>query len=169
MAKRSQLAVGQEWAYSNKRQHQHSAWGGHYKATIESVEPYKANRYGSNIRPSGEGLGVLVSVEEKWRGEIRKTQKVIQLSQLWKPWAEYEVERAEYLGQYKINEEKAKIAKAEKEKFQQEVYRPALKEFFQAIKPFTGEKYVSGYTRIEELPIEVLQAVTKAIQEKAVA
>lgn len=168
MAKRSQLAVGQEWAYSNKRQHQHSAWGGHYKVTIESVEPYKANRYGSNIRPSGEGLGVLVSIEERWQGEIRKTKKVIQLSQLWKPWAEYQIEHAEYKGQWEISQEKAKIAKAEREKYQEEVFKPAFHEFIRAIEQVSGVK-VWGGQELKELPIEVLQAVTKAIQEKAVA
>ena len=169
MAKRSQLAVGQEWAYGRGRQHEHSAWGSHYKVVIESVEPFKASRYGGNIRQTGEGLGVLVSVHEKYQGETRVSQKVVQLSQLWKPWAEYEVEHAEYKVQYEINQAKAKVAKAEREKFQQEVYQPALKEFFKVIKPFAGEKYISGYTRIEELPIEVLQGIVKLAQEKAVA
>lgn len=168
MAKRSQLAVGQEWAYSNKRQHQHSAWGGHYKATIESVEPYKANRYGSNIRPSGEGLGVLVSVEERWQGEIRKTQKVIQLSQLWKPWAEYEIGQAEYKAQWEIAQAEAKVARAEREKYHEEVFKPAFHEFIRAIEQVSGVK-VWGGQELKELPVEVLQAVTKAIQEKAVA
>ena len=169
MAKRSQLAVGQEWAYSNKRQHEHKFYGGYYKVVIESLEPYKASRYGGNIRQTGEGLGVLVSVHEKWQGEPRVTQKVVQLSQLWKPWAEYEVGQAEYKVQWEINQAKAKVAKAEREKFQQEVYEPALKEFVKAIAPYAPNKYISGWTRIEELPVEALQALTKVIQEKAVA
>jgi hypothetical protein len=91
------------------------------------------------------------------------------LSQLWKPWAEYEVAQAEYLVQYKISQEKAKVAKAEGEKYKQEVYNPAYKEFIKLIAELSGGKYVSGWTRIEELPIEVLQGVVKLAQEKAVA
>ena len=164
MAKRSQLAVGQEWAYSNKRQHEYTSWGSHYKATIVALEPYEKS-YGGKIWQTAKGNGVLVEVE----GYNGKVQKVLQLSQLWIPWAEDEVGNAEYQVQYKINEEKAKVAKAEKQKFQQEVYLPALREFVKVLEPYAPNKYISGWTRIEELPVEVLQAVTKAIQEKAVA
>ena len=167
MAKRSQLAVGQEWAYQRSRSHQHSAWGSHYKVVIESVEPHEQNRFGIHKRSSG--LGVLVSVHEKYQGEPRVFQKVVQLSQLWKPWAEYEVEHAEYKAQYQIAQEEAKVAKAKREKFQEEVYRPALKEFLKAIEPFSGGKYIGSWTKIEELPVEVLQAVAQLAKEKAVA
>ena len=169
MAKRSQLEVGQEWAYHRERKHEHRFYGGYYKVVIESVEPHEQSRYGGRISKSGSGLGVLVSIHEHWQGEPRVYQKVVQLSQLWKPWAEYQVAQAEYEVQYKISEEKAKIAKAEKEKFQREVYQPALREFLKAIEPFSGGKYVSGWTRIEELPVEVLQAVAQLAKEKAVA
>lgn len=169
MAKRSQLAVGQEWAYHRERKHEHKFYGGYYKVVIESVEPHEQSRYGGRISKTGSGLGVLVSVHERYHGEPRVYQKVVQLSQLWKPWAEYQVAQAEYEVQYKISEEKAKIAKAEREKFQQEVYQPALREFLKAIEPFSGGKYVSGWTRIEELPVEVLQAVAQLAKEKAVA
>jgi len=169
MAKRHQLEVGQEWAYHRERKHGHSAYGGYYKVVIESIEPHEQSRYGGGIRKISSGLGVLVSVHEKWHGEPRVHQKVVQLSQLWKPWSEYEVAQAEYQVQYKISEEKAKVAKAEREKFQQEVYKPALKEFLQAIESISGGKYVSGWTRIEELPVEVLQAVAQLAKEKAVA
>ena len=169
MAKRSQLAVGQEWAYHRERKHEHKFYGGYYKVVIESVEPHEQSRYGGRISKTGSGLGVLVSVHERYHGEPRVYQKVVQLSQLWKPWAEYQVAQAEYEVQYKISEEKAKIAKAERQKFQQEVYQPALREFLKAIEPFSGGKYVSGWTRIEELPVEVLQAVAQLAKEKAVA
>jgi hypothetical protein len=169
MAKRSQLEVGQEWAYHRERKHEHRFYGGYYKVVIESVEPHEQRSYSGSISKSGSGLGVLVSIHEHWQGEPRVYQKVVQLSQLWKPWAEYQVAQAEYEVQYKISEEKAKIAKAEREKFQQEVYKPALREFLNAIEPFSGGKYVSGWTRIEELPVEVLQAVARLAQEKAVA
>jgi hypothetical protein len=164
MAKRSQLAVGQEWAYSNKRQHEYTAWGSHYKATIVAVEPHEQS-YGGRISKTAKGNGILVEVQ----GYNGTVQKVLQLSQLWIPWAEYEVGNAEYQVQYKINQEKAKIAKAEREKFQKEVYQPALREFVKLIEPLAPNKYISGWTRIEELPVEVLEALTKAIQEKAVA
>ena len=160
MAKRSQIEVGQEWAYQRSRQHEHTAWGGHEKVIIVAVEPYDKG-YSKNYQVK-KGNGVLVKVGSGY-------ERVVQLSQLWKPWAEYEVAQAEFEVQYKISQEKAKIAKAEREKFNQEVYQPALKEFLKAIEPFSGGKYVSGWTRIEELPVEVLQAVAQLAKEKAVA
>jgi len=163
MAKRSQLAVGQEWAYSNSRQHEYTTWGSHYKATIVAVEPYEKT-YGGKFWQTAKGNGVLVEV----RGYGGKVQKVLQLSQLWIPWAEYEVGLVEYKAQWEIAQAKAKVAQAEREKFQQEVYLPALKEFQKAIEQISG-KYVGIYETVGQLPVEVLQAVTKAIQEKAVA
>lgn len=160
MAKRGQLAVGQEWAYQRSRTHEYQSWGGHKKVTIVAVEPYEKG-YSKNY-PTGKGNGVLVRSEQGW-------EFVVQLSQLWQPWAEYEVGQAEYEVQWKITQEKAKVARAEREKFQQEVYQPALKEFVKAIAPYAPNQYISGWTRIEELPVEALQALTKVIQEKAVA
>ena len=96
-------------------------------------------------------------------------ERVVQLSQLWKPWAEYEVAQAEYQAQWKITQAKAEVIKAEKEKFKQEVFNPALRELFQAIKPLAGGTYISGWTRFEELPIEVIQGITEALKEKAAA
>jgi len=162
MAKRSQLAVGQEWAYSNKRQHEYTAWGNHYKATIVAVEPYEKG-FSRNYQTQ-KGNGVLVEVQ----GYGGKVQKVLQLSQLWIPWAEYEVGLVEYKAQWEILQAKAKVAQAEREKFQKEVYLPALREFQKAIEQISG-KYVGTYETVGQLPIEVLQAVTQAIQEKAVA
>jgi hypothetical protein len=163
MAKRSQIAVGQEWAYQRGRTHEYTAWGGHSKATIVAVEPYERG-YSQNYQVK-KGNGVLIEVESA----NGKYQKVVQLSQLWKLWAEYEVGQAEYKVQYEINQAKAKVAKAEQEKFQKEIYQPALREFVKVLEPYAPNKYISGWTRIEELPVEVLQAVVKLAQEKAVA
>ena len=160
MAKRSQIAVGQEWAYQRGRQHEYTAWGAHEKAIIVAVEPYEKG-YSKNYQVK-KGNGVLIKVGSGY-------ERVVQLSQLWKPWAEYEIGQAEYKAQWEITQAKYAVIKAEKEKFQKEVFNPALKEFFQVIKPFAGESYVSGWTRLEELPIEVIQAITEAIKEKAVA
>ena len=159
MAKRSQIAVGQEWAYQRSRHHEHTAWGGHEKAIIVAVEPYEKG-YSKNYQVQ-KGNGVLIKVGSGY-------ERVVQLSQLWKPWDEYEVGQVEYKAQYEIAQKKAAIAKAEREKFQQEVFQPAYKEFKKVIEAVTG-RYVSDYTRIEELPIEVIQAITEAIKEKAVA
>ena len=160
MAKRSQIAVGQEWAYQRGRNHEHTPWGGHEKAVIVAVEPYEKG-YSKNYQVK-KGNGVLIKVGSGY-------ERVVQLSQLWKPWAEYEVAQAEYQAQWKITQAKAEVIKAEKEKFKQEVFNPALRELFQAIKPFAGGTYISGWTRIEELPIEVIQAITEGLKEKAVA
>ena len=160
MAKRSQIAVGQEWAYQRCRQHEYTPWGAYKKAIIVAVEPYERG-YSKNYQTQ-KGNGVLVKFESGH-------EQVVQLSQLWKPWAEYEIGQAEYKAQWEISQAKAKIAKAERQKFQEEVYFPALRQFIQTIKPFAGNSYVSGSIRIEELPVEVLVAVTEALKEKAVA
>ena len=111
----------------------------------------------------------MVKVGTRWANQTETTwtKKVVQLSQLFIPWAEYEVQRAEYEAQRKVANEKAAIAKAEKKKFQQEVYKPAYKEFIQAVEAISGQR-LSGYTEVRELPIEVIQAITEAIKEKAV-
>ncbi len=168
MAQRSQLVVGQEWAYQRGRNHEHTAWGGHEKAVIVAVEPYEQSKYRGEIFQRATGNGVKVEIQTYWAGNPQKITKVVQLSQLWKPWAEYEVGQVEYKAQYEIAQKKAAIAKAEREKFQREVYQPAYREFKKVLEAVTG-KYVSDYTRVEELPIEVIQAITEAIKEKAVA
>ena len=159
MAKRSQIEVGQEWAYQRSRQHEHTAWGGYEKVIIVAVEPYEKG-YSKNYQVK-KGNGVLVKVGSGY-------ERVVQLSQLWKPWAEYEIGQAEYKAQWEITQKKAAIAKAEREKFHQEVFQPAYREFKKVIEAVTG-RYVSDYTRVEELPIEVIQAITEALKEKAVA
>ena len=102
----------------------------------------------------------------RWNDE--KYQKVVQLSQLWKLWSEFQVERAEYDAAKVISDAAAKIARAEREKFNEEVYQPALREFREVLQQISG-KYVSNYDRVEQLPIEVLQAVVKAIRVEQVA
>lgn len=170
MAKRSQIAVGQEWAYKKSRSH-YIGYSGYEKVTIEAIEPHEQSKYRGEIFQRSTGNGVKVKYEVQWYGETesRSISKVVQLSQLFIPWAEYEVQRAEYEAAEKIRTAKAKVEKAKREKFQQEVFNPALSQLLKAIKPFAGEEYVSGWTRLEELPIEVIQAVTEAIKEKAVA
>lgn len=163
MAKRSELKVGQEWAYGRQRSHY---IGEHYsKVIIEEVEPHKQYRYGE-IQKTTKGLGVKVKLQVGWGTEWRS--RVIQLSQLWIPWAEYEVQKKAYTAQREIDEKKAQVLRAKRQEFQEKEYRPALKEFQKVIEAITG-KYVSDYTRIEELPIEVIKAITEAIKEKAVA
>lgn len=163
MAKRSQLQVGQEWAYSNKRQHEYSAWThNHYKATIVAIEPYKKS-YGGKIWKTAKGNGVLVEVQ----GYNGKFQKVLQLSQLWIPWAEYEVGLVEYKAELEIAQAQARVERAKQQKFEQEIYAPALREFQKAIQQISG-KYVGDYERVGQLPIEVLQAVTQLAKEREV-
>lgn len=165
MAKRSELKVGQEWAYGRTRSHY---IGGYYeKVTIAAVEPAKQWRYGE-IAKTGSGLGVHVQVHETFQGEPRIREKVVQLSQLFIPWAEYETQKAEYKVQQEIAQRKAAIAKAEREEFQQKVYQPAFKEFVQAVEAISGKR-IYGYETVEKLPIEVIQAITEAVKEKAVA
>jgi hypothetical protein len=154
MAKKSQIAVGQEWACGRRRgkRRRHYIGGYYNKVTIVWI--------------ALRGSGVQVQYHELDQGETRIIDTIVQLSQLFMPWAEYEVKRAEYVEAEKIREEKAKIAEAKREKFKEEVFNPALKEFFAVIKPFAGNKYVDGWTKIEELPVGVLVAVTEAMKEK---
>lgn len=169
MAKRSQIAVGQEWAFNRSRSHYIGNYG-YKKVIIEAIEPHEQNRWSGQIHKVESGLGVLVKVGARWgnQTETTWTKMVVQLSQLFIPWAEYEVQRAEYEAQRKIAEKKNAIEKAEREKFKEEVYQPAYKEFINAVEAISGKR-LSGYTEVQELPIEVIQAITEAIKEKAVA
>lgn len=168
MAKRGQLVVGQEWAYNRSRSHYIGNYG-YEKVIIEAVEPHEQWRYGE-ISQVKKGLGVKVKVQVRYGYEEqpRWISKVVQLSQLWIPWAEYEVQYAEHKVQQEIAQKKAAIAKAEREEFQEKVYQPAYKEFIEAVEAISGKR-LSGYTEVKELPIEVIQAITEAIKEKAVA
>jgi len=168
MAKRNQLVVGQEWAYNRSRSHYIGNYG-YEKVVIEAVEPHEQWRYGE-IAQRGTGLGVKVKVAVRYgyETELRWISKVVQLSQLFIPWAEYEVQRAEYEAQQKIAQNKAAIAKAERQEFQEKVYQPAYKEFIEAVEAISGHR-LSGYTEVRELPIEVLKAITELAKEKAVA
>jgi hypothetical protein len=158
MAKRIELAIGQEWAFIRTRGAEIGDYGFH-KVVIASVEHYEKGTYQS--RKVSKGQGVLVKTDGGY-------EKVVQLSQLFKPWAEFEVEKAEYEAQRKIWLAKAAIEKAEREKFDAEVYRPALQEFQSVINQYSG-KYVSEWDRVGQLPIEVLQAIVQAIKVDKVA
>jgi hypothetical protein len=158
MAKRIEIAIGQEWAFNRSRGAEIDDYG-FQKVTIASVEHYQKGTYQSY--KVSKGQGVLVTTDGGY-------EKVVQLSQLFKPWAEFVVEKAEYTEQRKIWLAKAAIEKAEREKFDAEVYRPALHEFHAVIKEYSGE-YVSEYDRVNQLPIEVLQAIVRAIKTQKVA
>lgn len=166
MAKRSQIAVGQEWAFNRSRQVSVGDYG-FEKVIIKDVVPYSGSRWGGVRGKTASGQGVLVSKNNRWNGEDNWQDSVIQLSQLFKPWGEFEVERAAYDAQKKINEAAWAIKKAENEKYRQEVYVPALKEFLDAVQAVSGKR-LSSYDEIGKLPIEVLQAIAQAIKVEQV-
>lgn len=166
MAKRNQLEVGQQWAFSSKRGHNISKYGNYDMATIVSVEPHDQSRYSSRISKASSGNGVLVSITYRYQGIESIRQEVIQLSELFMLWSEFvPAMEAEKIRQ-KAAWEARKVREAEQEKFRAEVYAPALREFQDAIKATTGE-YVSQFDRISGLPIEVLQAITNALKVNA--
>ena len=167
MAKRNELEVGQEWAYKNTRNHQFNDYGvSHEKATILSVEKWKCNKWGGEARQLDSGTGVLVEVTSKWQGKEVKMQKVVQLGFLWMPWNEYEVGQKNHLVEMEKERAIRDERRKEHEKFQSEIYKPALKEFQDAIEAVTG-KYIASHKTIDQLPIEVLQAITNAMKVSA--
>lgn len=168
MAKRSELEVGQEWAYAGSRNHR---YGERYKKVkILSVEPYRASRYGKY--PEGlalGGQGVLVEItEHAYGGGTRQEQRVYQLSQLWQPWSDYEVGKAEWDKQEAIRRAKKEQAEAEAERFREEQYLPAYGAFIKAVEQATGKR-LNSWDRVGEMPIEVLRVVTEALKVKGVA
>lgn len=166
MAKRNQLEVGQQWAFSSSRGHDISKYLDYKMATIVSVEPHDQSRYSSRISKASGGNGVLVSITTNYSGEEWTRQEVIQLSELFMLWSEFvPAMEAEKIRQ-KAAWEAREIREAEQAKFHSEVYAPALREFQNAIKATTGE-YVSQYDRISALPLEVLQAITNALKVNA--
>ena len=165
MAKRIQLEIGQEWAYNRSRQ----VFVGDYgfeKVIIKDVVPYEQSRWGGSRRKTNSGQGVLVSKRTYWSGEESWSDDVVQLSQLHYQWSEFEVARSEYEAKKKISDAAREVEKAKQEKFRQEVYVPALKEFVEAVQAVSGKR-VSSYDEIGKLPVEVLQAITNSIKVSA--
>lgn len=171
MAKRTELAVGQVWAFNRSRQvavgHDSYGWE---KVTILSTTPAKKwNRYSSQWVETSTGQGVLVEYTERFRGDESTKQKVVQLSQLHMTWDKYETELVEYKAQQEIANAKAAIAKAEKEKFMLETYNPALAELRKTIKDATGQDFTdyikdARYARSwEVLPIEVINFLNEKL------
>lgn len=166
MAKRNQLEVGQQWAFSSSRGHDISKYGLYDMATIVSVEPHEQARYSSRISKVSGGNGVLVSIIYRYQGIESIRQKVIQLSELFMLWSEFvPAMEAEKIRQ-KAAWEARQVREAEQRKFNAEVYAPALREFLDAIQTINGQ-YVGSYKRIDQLPIEVLQAITNALKVNA--
>ena len=164
MAKRNQLKVGQQWAYSNKRNHDISRTWGFGMVTIKAVEPYEKSYNG--VRPTERGNGVLVEINEMVYGEARTRTGIIQLSNLFMLWSEFvPAMEAEKIRQEAAQEARV-VREAEQRKFNSEVYLPALREFQDVIQAING-KYVGSHKRIDELPIEVLQAITNALKVNA--
>jgi hypothetical protein len=155
MAKRNQLVKGQEWAYQRSRSHYIGDW--FTKVIIEEVEPYEKGYNGP--RKSGSGSGVWIK-----SAEARYVPSVIQLSQLFIPWSEYEVQRAEYEAKKKISDAESAIRNAERKKYQEEVFAPAVKEFQRVVQDGTG-KWVSSWD-VEKFPIEVIQFVIESAKKK---
>lgn len=175
MAKRTELAVGQVWAYNRSRQVRIGQYGyGWEKVTIVSTTPAKKwNRYSSQWVETSTGQGVLVEYTERRNGIPTTSQKIVQLSQLHMMWDKYETELAEYNAQREIAEAKVAIAKAEKETFMAETYNPALAELRKTIKDATGKDFTdyikdARYAHSwEVLPIEVINFLNQALTEKA--
>ena len=168
MAKRTELAVGQVWAYNRSRQVQVGHYGyGWEKVTIVATTPAKKwNRYSSQWVETSTGQGVLVEYTERAYGVESTRQKVVQLSQLHMTWDKYETELAEYNAQREISQAKAKIAKAEKEKFMEETYNPAKAQLRNTIKEATGvdfTHYLNSYGYYTELPIEVINFLNEKL------
>lgn len=165
MAKRSQIAVGQKWAFNRSRQVSVGDYG-FETVIIKSVEAYEKGY--SGVRKSNSGQGVLVSKNSRHYGEDNWIDSVVQLSQLFKLWSEYEVE----LEAYKIKkagwDAQAAVAKAEREKYQKEIYQPAFREF-QDVVSKVSNKYIGSYSRVEELPVEILQLVIESYKAKEAA
>jgi len=156
MAKRSQLEVGQEWAYQRSREHEYQVWGNRYeKVTIVAVEPYEKS-YSGGYKTS-KGNGVLVKFESRY-------EEVVQLSQLWKPWAEYLVGYSEYKAKWEISRAEEKVKEAKREKYRQEIYEPAMREFILAVEKISGQR-VESYYKVEQFPVEVFQSITEVIKQ----
>lgn len=161
MAKRNQLEVGQQWAQSSRRNHHISKHFFYDMVTILSVEPYEKT-YRGQYEKASKGNGVLISRTTRQWGEERTFHEIVQLSELFMIWPEFEIAREAQ----KIVEKEQEQAQKNRELWEKEVYYPALREFQDAIKSTTG-RYISEYDRVGKLPLEVLQAITEALKVSA--
>lgn len=165
MAKRAELTVGSEWAYSRSRNPRMGKYNFN-KVVIVATEPMKWSRGASDFIKT-TGLGVLVEMHTMYMGKPEVRREVVQLSQLHYTWSDFETKLAEYEVAREASEKRSAIAKAEKEKFMAETYNPAMAQLRTAIKEATNVDITSylgnTYSWNKELPIEVINFLNEKI------
>ena len=177
MAKRKDLEVGQEWAWTSTRDHRYAD-----KVIVIDTAPHEESthwRKENTIHKVAHGKGVLVQQtvrteerQEREDGEVvwaygtKEVQRVALLQHLVMPWAEY------------VKEEEAK-AKAnarrneyedQQRQYKREIHDPAVAELLKVllkvakeVKPNTWQ--INDYGRIRELDTEVIKHLTEILQK----
>jgi hypothetical protein len=177
MAKRKDLEVGQEWAWTSTRDHRYAS-----KVVILDTAPHQEVthwRRANTIQKTEIGKGVLVQKtvrseerQEREDGEVvwtygtKEVQHVALLQHLVMPWAKYvkeseakdasEARRREYEEQQRL--------------YKQTIHEPALATLLKIllkvareVKPNTWQIY--DYSRIRELDTEVVKHLTEILHK----
>jgi inosine-uridine nucleoside N-ribohydrolase len=98
----------------------------------------------------------LVKIVSRWQGELRERTDVVQLSTLV---GDYAAEVARRQALY-VAEQKRRADWEVEKAAADAIRRPALAAMMTEIKAI---KYVSDYTELGKLPLEVIEAITKAL------
>ena len=177
MAKRKDLQVGQEWAWTSTRDHRYAD-----KVVILDTAPHEESthwRKPNTIHKTEIGKGVLVQKtvrteerQEREDGEVvwtygtKEVQRVALLQHLVMPWAEY------------VKEEEAKAkANARRQEYEEQqrlykqtIHEPAVSQLLKIllkvakeVKPNTWQIY--DHSRIRELDTEVVKHLTEILQK----
>lgn len=155
--KRTELVVGAELAYQRRTNGTDSTFDIE-KAVVLATEPHE-NRYrGRELRPVSKGNGVLVKIERRMFGEMKWYTEVVQLSTLVGNYTAEIARREALSAAEKVRREQWEAQKAA----HHAEFDPALQAMMAQIKGTTG-KYVSDYTELRKLPLEVVQAITAAL------
>jgi hypothetical protein len=155
--KRTELVVGAELAYQRRTSAADSTYGIE-KAVVLAVEPHEKGYRGREARPVSNGNGVLVSISTRFLGRPDVRTEVVQLSTLV---GDFAAEMARREAAEAADRTRREQWEAQKNAHHAE-FDPALRAMMTQIESTTG-KYVSDYTELRKLPLEVVQAITAAL------
>lgn len=153
MAKKAQLAVGQEWVYAPSPS-KPFGWA-NKKVTIVGAVSGLANNE------------VKVSYETKqWGGSTFTKTETVPIARLTMPWSEYGAAKAAWQAQQDELNAQVMKERAEYQKWVSTVQAPAIREFLAAVQTVTGVE-LSAYQRVSEIDPATLAVITAKLKEAA--
>lgn len=160
--KRSELRVGAKVAYIGSKQRFNEK---PIEVTVLSIDPWeRRNSYPYGIREAIKGNGVLVEGNFRpWMLEESLEKKVLQLSALVGDYQDAKSRYDEVEARVAEARRVEEVKRAENQRFRQEVYAPAFHRFKRAVQDIKSGSPLYASTKLEDLDVEVLDAITDAL------